>query len=371
MKNEIISKYRSGVERIPVKGRRPLYIISVMIIFFVIVGIIYYNLSSGPADHTEPEIQHYTCPMHPQIQEDNPGTCPICHMDLVPVRESSSSEDEEQDRHIDVSTARQQMIGVRTIAAERKETGFELRTTGRIAYDPELAVAIQEYLMVRRDPSLRQSAVSRLRLKGMGDDEIQTLHLRPGAYDSLHNPGHGRSVWIYAPLYEGEEHLVKAGQEATVSLPSGEELTGIVRSLSPVVDPVTRSVDARIEVQRNDQHLRPDSFVNISIQIDLGESLVVPRSAVVDTGDQQIVFVVKHDRHFYPRHITTGGQSGDYTIVTGGLEEGENVVYRATFLIDSESRLQNIITDFEERPQEQTESEPDNRVDREHQNHNH
>lgn len=113
---------------------------------------------------------------------------------------------------------------------------------------------------------------------------------------------------------------------------------GVVRSISPTVDPQTRNLQARIEV-KNASDLRPDMYLNISILSPAGRGLVIPHDALVDTGAEQLVYVVKDGMLFSPRRVQIGKHTGEGIEILQGLQPGEIVVSSATFLIDSESRI--------------------------------
>lgn len=301
------------------------------------------------------EISHYTCPMHPHIHEDEPGECPICHMKLVPVYQEGAAPSEipTEGPTVSISPERQQLIGIKTQVAEKKLATKEIRTVGRVAFDPELAVAQREFLeIVKGIPSLKEAARSRLRLLGMSAEEIRELEQKKGASLSLYLPASSDSVWIYATLYQGELELVPAGLSAEISFPSGSTLTltGTVRAVDPIIDPMTRSARARIEVPEAGGVLRPDSFVTVVLKVPLGEVTTIPKSAVIDTGVRQVAFVVHEGRHFQARDITIGSELGDEMVVLGGIEEGETVVSSATFLVDSESQLKAAVAGLERAP---------------------
>ena len=245
-----------------------------------------------------------------------------------------------------ISPERQQRIGLRTETVTRQAAIREIRTVGRVAFDPELATAQREFMEISQNvPSLRSAAISHLKLLGMSDGEIRDLEKRTGnsriAPTSLYLPGPNDPIWIYATLYEGEMDLVKPGMKAIITLPQGPEkpLSGLVRSLDPVVNPMTRSIRARIEIPKAGGQIRPDSFVNVSLQVDLGEALLIPKSALIDTGTRKVVFVVDSSQNFQSRDIKTGPEAGKEVIVLEGLQEGEKVVSSAAFLVDSESSL--------------------------------
>ncbi|MCB1305324.1 MAG: efflux RND transporter periplasmic adaptor subunit [Leptospiraceae bacterium] len=327
----------------------------------------------------EQGISHYTCPMHPQIHEYKPGHCPICHMQLVPVRiegsdsdkkpatndsganpsgESVSADEDSANKSKEspdtkntflVSPERQQLIGVTYSDVRKSQANFHIETTGRGAFDPELGVAVKEYLMVYRDPSLREAAISRLKLLGMGSREIGNITRYRAAYESLYNPSDGGPVWVYATLYESDAVAVKPGMKARVHIPGtrSEGFTGQVISLSPVVASTTRTIDARILVPNAGGQIRPDSFVHVDISVPLGEALIVPRSAIVDNGESRYVFVQRGQGKLEVRHVEIGPELDEGVVILEGLNEGERVVDNGTFLIDSESQLKSSFRQFD------------------------
>jgi Cu(I)/Ag(I) efflux system membrane fusion protein len=76
------------------------------------------------------EVAYYTCSMHPSVKSDEPGTCPICSMDLVPV-----SREEIDTGVIFVDARRRQTIGVRTAPVKRQLVSVHIRAVGKILYD--------------------------------------------------------------------------------------------------------------------------------------------------------------------------------------------------------------------------------------------
>src|SRR5207302_5127494 len=103
------------------------------------------------------------------------------------------------------------------------------------------------------------------------------------------------------------------------------------------------TVRVRVDIDNPELKLRPDMYVNIMLQNDTGEELAVPVSAVLPTGERNIVFVDKGEGKLEPRFVELGRKYGDNYEVKAGLKEGERVVNSANFLIDAESKVQGAL----------------------------
>jgi RND family efflux transporter MFP subunit len=150
------------------------------------------------------------------------------------------------------------------------------------------------------------------------------------------------SIWITGEVYESELPLVKVGQTARIEFPdrAGKRaLRGEVAFVSPYLEEKTRTAKIRFEFPNSGFELKPGMFVDIELRIDLGDRLVVPEDAVLDTGTEQYVFVDKGDGYFEPRPVKLGPEADGYQAIESGLQTGERVVTAANFILDSESRL--------------------------------
>ncbi|MBI1884350.1 MAG: efflux RND transporter periplasmic adaptor subunit [Chlamydiae bacterium] len=149
------------------------------------------------------------------------------------------------------------------------------------------------------------------------------------------------SVWVDADLYEYDLPWVKVGEEGRVTLPndSKNEWSGKVIYVAPLLKAETRTAVARLELSNADNVLKPEMYVTVEISIDLGERLVVPAEALLDTGERKIVFVSKENGIFEPREVVMGAKTNKSVEIEKGIDEGEVVVINGNFLIDSESRL--------------------------------
>lgn len=152
-------------------------------------------------------------------------------------------------------------------------------------------------------------------------------------------------VWIEADFYEYEARAVRLGQEAILTFPYDPaiELKGRVAYIYPYLNPESRTLKVRLDFANPTLALKPSMYVDVTLQIEAPESVVVPDSAVMDTGLRQVVFVQQGDGRLLPRDVKVGIRGGGQAQILSGVQAGENVVARANFLIDSESRLRAAI----------------------------
>jgi Cu(I)/Ag(I) efflux system membrane fusion protein len=118
---------------------------------------------------------------------------------------------------------------------------------------------------------------------------------------------------------------------------------GRVAFVSPTLNPESRTLRVRFDVANPDLTLKPGMFANVELSVDGREGIVIPDSAIIDTGERQVVFVGLGGGRFEPRQVRLGVRSGGKAEVFSGVKEGEQVVVRANFLLDSESRLRSAI----------------------------
>lgn len=121
-----------------------LYKLSALLIAAIVGALLLFAWQKAPTPAPE-DASHaahtasYTCPMHPQIIRDQPGTCPICGMDLVPVKDHDGPRADStlpQDAiHIDPAMVLN--LGVKTITLETGPLVKTLQITGGIAIDPQ------------------------------------------------------------------------------------------------------------------------------------------------------------------------------------------------------------------------------------------
>ncbi|MGE5232846.1 MAG: efflux RND transporter periplasmic adaptor subunit [Acidobacteriota bacterium] len=156
-------------------------------------------------------------------------------------------------------------------------------------------------------------------------------------------------VWVEGEFYEYEAKLMRVGQEARVLLPYDprQKLAGRVTFIYPTVDPASRTLKLRLEFDNPDLALKPGMFADVEADVESRAGIVVPDSALVDTGLRQLVFVDLGAGRFEPRAVTVGVRTGGQVLILSGLAAGDDVAVRANFLLDSESRLRAAITQMQ------------------------
>lgn len=173
---------------------------------------------------------------------------------------------------------------------------------------------------------------------------------RVAAGDELFRIADHTRVWVIADIAEADISEVEVGMPATVTLRAfpGEPQKGEVTFIYPeLMKAETRTVSVRIELPNPDGKMRPGMYADVALQPRKEGSVVaVPDSAVIDSGTRQVVLVAKGEGRFEPREVKLGHRGEDYTEVTEGLSQGEEVVTSANFLIDAESNLKAALQSF-------------------------
>ena len=273
------------------------------------------------------------------------------------------------------------------------ETGRKVRRGELMAlvYSPTVYLAQQEYLTARSftpvadggvaiGTSLAPDARKRLELLGVAAGDIAAIEKsgQPGKTVGVYAPASGwvvqktavigqsfqpgtdlftiadlAKVWVLADVYEHDIARVKLGQQGrfTTSTYPDRVFTGEVKFVYPTVDVATRTAKVRLEFTNTqtkgattaDLELRPGMYGDVTLALPAAQSIVIPREALVDTGELQYVFVDKGNGRFEPRRVAVGARAGEKVEIRSGVAEGETVVTTGNFLLDSESRLRAAI----------------------------
>lgn len=366
----------------------------------------------------------WVCPMHPEIMQDHPGTCPICGMELVESNNPSA-----HDHSIHVDSASIQKLGVRLASVKKSPISQEIRAYGNVTvdeaklynvhskfdgwikksyiysvgqriekgqviyeiYSPELIMQQKEYLkfVVRRnqilqtmgDVTLQENEyvmdllmeLSKERTKflyeDIGTETIQQLedsrqavevvkilagesgvvtqiNARAGSFATpsatLFTLANVSRVWVAVTLYPDQASLVKNGDDVTITGPDGPGSgKQAIKAKFDFVNPVAENnkISARVAIDNSQLHLRPGSFVDVTIHAQPREALVVPSSAVLRSGQGDVVMLHRGEGHFLPVYVETGIENGELTEITDGIQQGAEVAVNGQFLLDSAASM--------------------------------
>ena len=190
-----------------------------------------------------------------------------------------------------------------------------------------------------RQPTKTLTLVSPISGVVTAKNVVQGARVNPG--DAPYEITDLNEIWGMADAYETDLARVHVGMKATLTLPAypGRTFSGKVAFIDPLLDAKTRTVKVHLHFMNPKRELKPEMYGEIVLEGAAKEGLRIPADAVIRSGIQDVVFLARGEGKFEPRVVRIGGKNGDQVEVTGGLEEGQEVVTRANFLVDSESQL--------------------------------
>jgi len=351
----------------------------------------------------------WTCSMHPQVRQSEPGACPFCGMALIPLEENKAANPNDlvmTEASIALANIQTTKVGlnsnVRVMSLNGKlkydERRIHSQTThfgGRIEklfknfegekvakgeiiayiYSPELVAAQEELLEAKKvtksNPLLLASARKKLRSWKLTDQQIDRIvekdevlrefpllsqydgvvskkfvndgdHVREG--DALLEISNNEQLWAVFEVYEKDIAQLELNDLIQFRTQSGtKDYSGRISFVSPEVDPNSRVIEVRADVNNSDLKLKVDMFIHGEVE-NINRSittLTIPRSAVLWTGKRSIVYVKQPGALVFElRTIELGSQIGQDYEVLSGLKIGEEVVTNGTFTLDAEAQLQ-------------------------------
>ena len=244
-------------------------------------------------------------------------------------------------------------------------------------YVPDWIAAQEEFLSVRRMQgtdlaALVDGARQRMRQVGMSEAQIKLvedtamsqprmtltapiggvvteLMVREGmtvmAGATLFRINGIATVWANAEVPESQVMLVRPGTRVQASSPAvpGATFDGRVQAIVPEVNPVTRTLKARLELANPKGVLVPGMFVQMQfMDVRAERALLVPTEAIIQTGKRTVVMLAEDNGRFRPVDVQIGIESAGQTEVKRGLQAGQRVVVSSQFLIDSEASLKGV-----------------------------
>lgn len=236
-------------------------------------------------------------------------------------------------------------------------------------YSPSLVNAQEEFLLAlkRDNPTLIQAAIDRLAALQVSEADIervrrtrqvaQTITItapQSGVLEDLAvregmfvDPrmrvmaiGQIEHIWVIGEVFERQAAQVRLGDPVHIQLDylPGRQWQGKVDYIYPSLNVKTRTAQVRIHIDNPDGYLKPGMFARMLIRArPIGETLLIPREALIRTGSQSRVVRALGEGRFRSVVVDVGRISGDQVEILSGLLAGERIVTSAQFLLDSES----------------------------------
>ena len=375
---------------------------------------------------------YYTCSMHPEINLDGPGKCPICNMNLTKIEVEKEDEKiidkqaldkvkkklspgdaiarvklrkahlshfkpeffkvtsmlmnkkirllgsavqmEDRDRNI---SAR---ISGRVEKVYVKSTGFLMKKGDPVVdlYSPALITTGEEYILARKSfeksgnkdfKNLMNQSIARLTSWGIRKSQVQ-LWFRQGKVPekiTIYSGSTGivrklnavvgryfkegqnflelsdlSQLWVEMDVYEHDAALVSLGQEVELEFTAlpGQVVKSIVDFIDPVLDESSRTLKIRVTIVNPDGRIKPGMVADATLSVHWPkESLIVPRSAVIDTGKRKVIWMKVSERQYQAKLVKTGFEAEGFIQIIAGLEENDQVVMEGNFLLDAQAQL--------------------------------
>lgn len=261
-----------------------------------------------------------------------------------------------------------------------KSTGSYVKVGAPVVelYSPQLITTGEEYLLARQNyeknktkvfKDLMSQAKERLGHWGIPEFQLETWYKKGKVPHSVtiyaptsgvvksRNAVEGKyfnegdilfkllelsSVWVEMDVYEHDSAQVELGQDVKLTFTAlpGELIVSEIDFIYPVLDPETRTLKVRSTIQNPKGKLKPGMIANAVLKVELGErDMVIPRSAVIDTGKRKVVWVKMSEESFRAKIVRTGVESEGYIEVVEGINQDEQVVIEGNFMLDAQAQL--------------------------------
>jgi multidrug efflux pump subunit AcrA (membrane-fusion protein) len=229
---------------------------------------------------------YWTCPMHPQIHQDHPGECPICHMKLVQVKAQPKEEQKMatgEAAAVHATSQQLELVGIQKTQVERMSLFAKIPIAGRFITSNALAFQI----------------------------------------------------------YESDLHYIKSGVpfKGESSTFSAEEISGVVSSVDSIIDPTSRTVRAIGTIKNGPKGILSETSFSGVIEIELKDRIAIPESAVLHSGQGDLVYLFGESNKLTAKVVKLGLKAEGFYEVVGGLKQGDVISSGPNFLIDSEAKI--------------------------------
>jgi hypothetical protein len=335
-------------------------LIAVLVLLAVGGGFWWKSHHASVKTHSaDSEVQYWTCPMHKFIHQDGPGKCPVCSMDLVPVKKETLRSDSGQggsttsterkvkywanpmNRSIHSDKPMKDDMGMDYVPVyeeEPRSTGAMPESAAFKGLAPVEINPFQEKMIDVKVAKVEKMPVTR-KICTVGKFAGGSGDFAALASDFIaQEPSKPSGRYVVADVYALDQPFVKAGEKAWISGfgGSGPKIEGVVAALYPYDGTQSRVVRVRINLKKP----APTAiYANVEIEASTNASLAVPREAVLNTGTQSYVFVEEAEGKFTPREVAVGFKGDQYDEITKGLKEGEQVAWGGVFMLDADAHM--------------------------------
>lgn len=229
-----------------------------------------------------------------------------------------------------IASARQVELareGLETAQAELRSIEVGLRIAGADESDPEGRFRVRSPIagtVVRRPATMGTFATSEVSLATIADTS---------------------RMWALLEVREADAGLLAGGQKVTIRIDGlvERDFVGSVTWIASEVDPETRTVTARAEVDNDLELLRAGQFARASIRVAESEdAVVVPRRAIQRVGEESVVFVRTGEGVYEPRTVILGRSDAEFVQILGAVREGDSIVTEGAFLLKTELSRESI-----------------------------
>ena len=373
------------------------------------------NKTSKEEKHSleEHSSEIWTCSMHPQVRQPEPGDCPICGMDLIPAESSSTglapNEFKMTENAMALANIQTTVIGEMSSSNSSIELSGKIKANddkaatqpahfnGRVdqlyvtsvgetvrkgqavakIYSPELVAAQQELITAYRIKDAQPQLYNAVKNKFMNwmipqsqltevlktgipkpsftiyaqvSGVVTELMVNKGSHvmdgQPIFKVANLSTVWAEFDAYETTIQDIKEGQDISVVVKAipNKTFNAKVSFIDPILNTSTRTVRVRATLNNKEDLLKPGMFVTGTIKLDTDNNtqITVPKSAVLWTGEQSLVYIktTATSPTFIMRNVTLGRTVNDNYEIQSGLKIGDEVVTNGTFTVDAAAQLQ-------------------------------
>lgn len=314
----------------------------------VITGLvfIFFVISCAKEEHKHKDI--YTCPMHPQIEMDHPGECPICGMQLVKkenpmIEPNHTTHSEEVSKGLNLSAGQQTLMNLDTISVTKGDIIKNINLSGQVAFDPEIFSTVNEYKSIGSENEwgkvIREGIF--LKFAKLGLSDIQIRYVLSKNSNLFLTGRFGNTALLVFQVYENDVDHLKMGKLVDISNATEANFPTKAKivALGNLINQETRTLSVWCEVLDPNHQLKPQMYVQGIFGIQKMNVLRIPKESIFPTGKSDLVYLKTGTNQFSPKKIKLGFASSEWAEVTEGLVENDEIVSKANFLLDSESKL--------------------------------